>query len=63
ETGRGLGEKLAAEYRREFVGHELDVLVEKANGKILTGTSENYLSVSFEGESGDVGRIVRVKLV
>ena len=62
EAVRGLGEKLAAEYRQEFVGRELDVLAEKASGNTLTGTSENYLSVSFDGESRDVGRIVRVKL-
>ena len=62
EAVRGLGEKLAAEYRRESIGRELDVLVERASGNRMKGTSENYLSVSFDGESREVGRIVRVKL-
>lgn len=62
EAVRELGEKLAEEYRRGFVGRELDVLVERASGNRMTGTSENYLSVSFDGEPRDVGRIVTVKL-
>ncbi len=61
KAARALGEQLAAEYRQIFVGRDLDVLVEKVSGHSLTGTSENYLSVSFDGESRDIGRIVRVK--
>lgn len=59
---RGLGEKLAKEYRRRFIGLELQVLVENERQGILTGTSENYLSVSFTGGPEGVGNIIKTKL-
>lgn len=63
EALRELSGRLEAGYRKMFIGRELDVLVEKASGNLLTGTSENYLTVSFEGEANQVGQIVRVRLV
>lgn len=62
EALRELSGRLEAGYRKMFIGRELDVLVEKASGNLLTGTSENYLTVSFEGEANQVGQIVRVRL-
>jgi threonylcarbamoyladenosine tRNA methylthiotransferase MtaB len=63
EALRGLSARLEHEYRKRFADRELDVLVEQISGKSLTGTSENYLTVEFNGDPNLVGQIVKVKLV
>jgi len=51
------------EYRRRFVGRVLNVYVEKKEGDLLYGTSENYLKVAFPGEEELVGQILPVRVV
>jgi threonylcarbamoyladenosine tRNA methylthiotransferase MtaB len=62
EALRELSTRLEAAYRKRFIGRELEVLVEKASDGRLTGTSENYLTVTFEGKPELVGKLVRVRL-
>ncbi len=61
EALRELSGRLEAAYRKKFIGRELEVLVEKASGNRLTGTSENYLTVTFDGDKSQVGRMVKVR--
>jgi threonylcarbamoyladenosine tRNA methylthiotransferase MtaB len=59
---RELADRLAAEYRESFAGRELDVLVETVKDGVATGTSENYLAVSFAANGARPGHIVRVTI-
>ena len=49
-------------YRRRFLGRVLNAYVEKAEGGMLYGTTENYLKVAFLGGEGWVGEIVPVRV-
>ncbi|MFA5867515.1 MAG: MiaB/RimO family radical SAM methylthiotransferase [Actinomycetota bacterium] len=63
EALRELSGRLEADYRKMFVGRELEILVEKASGGRLTGTSENYLTVTFNGDDSLIGKLVRTRLL
>jgi threonylcarbamoyladenosine tRNA methylthiotransferase MtaB len=57
-----LAEKLAEKFRKRFIGQKMDVLVEtKANGK-LTGLTDNYIRVYFDGPEDLIGQLVSVKV-
>ncbi len=59
-----LGLRMADRFRRRFIGKEVEVLVEEEHAEagrtVLSGKSSEYLSVSFEGMPGSLGRMVRV---
>jgi threonylcarbamoyladenosine tRNA methylthiotransferase MtaB len=62
-----LSERMQLEYARIFVGRELDVIPERetkgpAGESLLTGYSDNYLSVTFRGEPDLIGSICRVRM-
>ncbi|MBN1526053.1 MAG: tRNA (N(6)-L-threonylcarbamoyladenosine(37)-C(2))-methylthiotransferase MtaB [Candidatus Omnitrophica bacterium] len=51
--------------RKEFLNRELDVLVETKRDKVtglLTGYSDNYIKVEFEGSDSLMGRIAAVRV-
>jgi threonylcarbamoyladenosine tRNA methylthiotransferase MtaB len=56
-----LGEELAADFRRKFLGQTVDVLFEE-QGKdgTLSGLTEHYVRVSAKGPGAMLGRIVPV---
>ncbi|SJZ96431.1 tRNA (N(6)-L-threonylcarbamoyladenosine(37)-C(2))-methylthiotransferase MtaB [Selenihalanaerobacter shriftii] len=63
---RELAKSMAVDYRREFIGKELDVLLEDERNhqtNLLTGLTDNYLRVmvdendKYEGQLVDVGLI------
>lgn len=58
-AARELADRLAAEYRASQAGREADVLVERVKEGVATGTTENYLSVSFPAAGASPGDIVR----
>jgi len=56
-----MGRKLSGNYLRSCVGKRMEVLVERAlASKSLTGLSDNYVRVSFEGEEKLRGKLVEV---
>ena len=59
---RSMTDNCAFFYKKQFLGTEMDVLVEKGNSGFLCGSTGNYLKVVFEGEEGLKNRIIRVKL-
>ncbi|MDO8885849.1 tRNA (N(6)-L-threonylcarbamoyladenosine(37)-C(2))-methylthiotransferase MtaB [Candidatus Oleimmundimicrobium sp.] len=57
-----IGEMLADNFLNQFLGRELDVLVEKFNDKkLLMGHTDNYIKVNFEGSDILRGQIVSVR--
>ncbi|MBI4744003.1 MAG: tRNA (N(6)-L-threonylcarbamoyladenosine(37)-C(2))-methylthiotransferase MtaB [Actinobacteria bacterium] len=57
-----LGERLRFEFINQFLGKELDILVEKRlDRSLFTGLSDNYIRVVFEGAGKLEGDIVKVK--
>jgi threonylcarbamoyladenosine tRNA methylthiotransferase MtaB len=55
-----LGDELAARFRQEFVGAQVDVLFEEVeNGKIV-GLTEHYVRVAVSGPEKLLGQIARV---
>ncbi len=48
---RKLSSKLENQYRRKFVGREMEVLVESFSNKEFKGITSNYLEVSFPASS------------
>lgn len=68
---RGLSSQKAAEFRRSFLGTEVEVVLERPgdswqNGDLTeaawTGFSENYLPVEVETRQGCNGKLVRCRL-
>lgn len=56
--------EVSSEVLSDFEGKELSVLTEYINGKgLCEGYSENYLRCEFPGDSGDINRIVRARIV
>ena len=56
--------EVSSEVLSLFAGKELSVLTEYINGKgLCEGYSENYLRCEFPGDSDDINRIVRVRIV
>ncbi|MFZ3062184.1 MAG: tRNA (N(6)-L-threonylcarbamoyladenosine(37)-C(2))-methylthiotransferase MtaB [Actinomycetota bacterium] len=58
-----LGERLAWKFRERFIGRKMDVLVEKKTNGKLTGLTDNYIRVCFDGPETLMGQIVSVKLL
>ncbi|MCL4499909.1 MAG: tRNA (N(6)-L-threonylcarbamoyladenosine(37)-C(2))-methylthiotransferase MtaB, partial [Chloroflexi bacterium] len=56
-----LGDKLAAEYARRFIGRTLSVVAEMGEQGRWTGTSDNYLRVGFDGPDWIGGKLVAVR--
>lgn len=57
-----LGDELAKSYLSGFAGREIEVLVEKKmRDGLLTGISDNYIRVCFEGSPDLVGELVTVR--
>jgi len=50
------------EYRRRFLGRILHLYVERKEGDLLLGTTENYLKVAVESSEDLVGSIVPVEI-
>ncbi len=61
---RGLGEQLAGQFRRQFIGETASVLIENTNGKVA-GRSERYFEVCLDGRTSGVktNDIVSVELL
>ncbi len=59
-----VGEILTENFLNRFPGRKLEVLVEKFNNKnrLLTGLTENYIRVDFEGSKDLCGQIVGVQV-
>lgn len=56
-----LGRQLSENYVQAFIRKKLEVLAEKTlANKLLTGLSDNYIRVSFEGEEKLKGQLVEV---
>lgn len=58
ETAR----ELSKAHRRRFIDQAVNVLVEKEKNGFLTGLTDNYIRVRFEGPSELIGEIVPVEL-
>ena len=59
-----LSEKLKLDYRKKFVGQELEVIIEeknKQNGKMI-GHASNYLLLEDDLPESTVGQIVKIKV-
>ena len=50
ERLRELGESMAFEFHRRFIGREIEVLVEQSKGGWATGYSQHYIPVKFPAE-------------
>ncbi|MHC4250800.1 MAG: MiaB/RimO family radical SAM methylthiotransferase [Planctomycetota bacterium] len=56
------GARAARGYRAQFVGEELDVLAQPGKGEgRLSGYTDRYVSLAFDGPADLVGRVVRVR--
>ncbi len=59
-----LSEKLKADYRKKFVGKELEVIIEEQDKKsgLMIGHSSNYLLLEDKLPTSSVGKIVKIKV-
>ncbi|MHC5058714.1 MAG: MiaB/RimO family radical SAM methylthiotransferase [Planctomycetota bacterium] len=56
------GARSAREYRARFVGRELEVIAQPGPGEgRLSGYTDRYVSLAFDGPADLVGRVVRVR--
>jgi threonylcarbamoyladenosine tRNA methylthiotransferase MtaB len=62
EKLRNIAENIKAEYRKRFIGKYQTVLVEKTNGTIAQGYSENYIQVKFSGNNLKKNQFYCVKI-
>ncbi len=62
ERLRELGEQMALDYHRQFLGREIDVLVERVKGGTATGYSQHYIPVEFPSSKDLQGQIVALKV-
>ena len=59
----GLSLKMQEEFNRLFLGKTLEVLVEKRRGNnYLTGLTDNYIKVIFNGPEDLVNKIIKIKI-
>ncbi len=58
ERLRALAKEMALEFHREFLGKEIEVLVERVDGDLATGYSEHYIPVEFQGLEVSKGQLV-----
>ncbi len=54
--------KMQEEFSRSFLGETLEVLVERKRNNYLTGFTDNYIRVIFNGPEDLVNEIVKVKI-
>ncbi len=62
---REIGAKLKEDYRQQFIGRKMKVLVEENRDRatgLLTGLTDNYLRVAVKGADELAGELVPVKL-
>ena len=59
ERLRGLGEQMALDYHRQFVGAEIDVLVERIKDGKATGYSRHYIPAKLQTAEELQGKVVR----
>ena len=59
-----LSEKLKEEYRKQFIGQELEVIIEEKDKKtgLMIGHSSNYLLLGEQLPESSVGQIVKIKV-
>ena len=59
-----LSEKLKEDYRKKFVGQELEVIIEEKDKKtgLMIGHSSNYLLLGEQLPESSVGQIVKIKV-
>jgi threonylcarbamoyladenosine tRNA methylthiotransferase MtaB len=57
-----LGKRLSETYVSQYLGKELEVLIERDLGDYLSGISGNYIRVHCTGASENAGRIVKVSI-
>lgn len=62
EQLRQLGAEMARAYHRQFLGRQINVLVERHKDGIATGYSEHYIPVEFPAAEDIQGRIVPVEV-
>ena len=55
-----LGNRLGAEYRRQFAGRPVDVIWDRTIGDRIKGISQNYLTVTAPARGRQSGRLERV---
>ena len=60
ERLRELGESMATDYHSQFIGREIEVLVEQSKDGISTGYSKHYIPVEFPAEGNLRKQIVGV---
>jgi threonylcarbamoyladenosine tRNA methylthiotransferase MtaB len=58
-----LSKKMAQMYRQQFIGHEIEVLVESMKNGQWFGRSSNYIEVTFPATDELENKIVFVKLI
>ncbi len=59
-----LSKELEREYAMRWIKREVSIVVERVNGSMLSGVSENYLRVFVESDGGyKVGDVVRVQII
>ncbi|MEN8255690.1 MAG: tRNA (N(6)-L-threonylcarbamoyladenosine(37)-C(2))-methylthiotransferase MtaB [Verrucomicrobiota bacterium] len=61
ERLRQLGEEMALDFHRQFLGQSVDVLVERIKAGIATGYSEHYIPAEFPAAEDLQGEVVNLK--
>ena len=61
---RQLGEKLSFDFRQQFIGEEIEVLIEATTGDVISGRAERYFMVYFNsaGAGHQKNQLIKVKL-
>lgn len=58
-----LAQRLALEYKRRFLGKEIEILVEESRPPgIYSGYSQHYIKAYFSGPDGFIGKMAKVKV-
>jgi len=57
-----LSSKMQEEFSQSFLGETLEVLVERKRNNYLTGFTDNYIRVIFNGPENLVNEIIKVKI-
>ncbi len=59
----GISKRQSAEFAANYIGKNLNVLVERKQGDYLSGVSDNYIRVHMDGPQKKVGKLVTVNVV
>ena len=57
-----VGKKLSAQFAANYIGKTLSVLIERVQGKYLSGVSSNYIRVYCEGPQDRIGKLATVSI-